>query len=91
MPNYKRIVPRPTQLDGNSIVRMYVNGDGNLVVVFSGGNIMTVPGIGTGPSPSAGLDGGFADDADHTIEIDAHDAAYVGTESTDSGGAYNSL
>lgn len=90
MPNYKRIVPRPPELDGNTISRMYVNGDGNLVVVYSSGQITTLTGLSGGTPPTTGLDGGFAV-YDHIIEIDAGDSSYIGSTPANGGGAYNSL
>lgn len=92
MPNYKRIIPRPPELDGRSITRTYLNSAGDLVIVYSGGNIVTVPGVGSGGGPPAAptLDGGFAG-IDHLLVLDAGDASYVGAEPANGGGAYNSL
>lgn len=90
MPNYKRIVPKPPSLDGNTITRIYVNTAGQLVVVYASGNIVTLDGLSSGTPTTTGLDGGFAG-IDHLLEIDAGDSSYLGTLAANGGGAYSSL
>lgn len=84
MPNYKRIIPRTPVVEGTGgVARIYANEDGDLVVVYTSGNIEVIPIDTTGYII---LDGEFAPDT-QVNDQDGGNASAPGTIVINAGGA----
>jgi hypothetical protein len=97
MPNYKREgnnnIPSQDRCC-NSIARMYINGDGELVIVYSSGNTVVVP-VGSGGGGGGGSSGTVLNGEDATTELvadqDGGDAFGSYGDDINAGGGLNTM